>query len=331
MMSMINLESLKAGITSLAFTLLICCQVATADVNMAYLGSYGRNSLARAMYQRMLVDSQHKMNNHRYWYSVDTSQFPVDICNKFVQCQQDNETTQFLNNCYEKADWLFTQIRDSFVKSILSWFMTSTSINGLLGRGSMFVFSKAQLQRLLNIDINWREESMLDLGAGDGMVTAQMAIHFRTVYATEASHPMLKRLQQKGYRILDLNEWDDGSRTFDLIGCLNLLDRCDKPVSILHSMKKALSQNGRVIVAVVLPFEPYVELSTDGHRPTEVIHLQGQTFEEQVVSLVKDVFEPAGFELEHFTRLPYLCEGDMYHSFYVLDDAVFVLKHKETS
>lgn len=64
----------------------------------------------------------------------------------------------------------------------------------------------------------------------------------------------------------------------------------------------------------------------DDHIPTENIRLEGQSFEEQVTCLVRHVFEPAGFELERFTRLPYLCEGDLQQSFYVLDDAVFVLK-----
>lgn len=47
------------------------------------------------------------------------------------------------------------------------------------------------------------------------------------------------------------------------------------------------------------------------NKPTEKLNIQGETFEEQCVSLVKDVFEPAGFTLECFTRVPYLCEGDL--------------------
>lgn len=61
-------------------------------------------------------------------------------------------------------------------------------------------------------------------------------------------------------------------------------------------------------------------------RPSEYITLNGTTWEEQVDSLVKDVFEPSGFTVELFTRVPYLCEGDFYRDFYVLDDALFVLK-----
>lgn len=42
-----------------------------------------------------------------------------------------------------------------------------------------------------------------------------------------------------------------------------------------------------------------------------------------------EVFRKAGFEVEAVTRLPYLCEGDMYNDYYVLDDAVFVLRALE--
>lgn len=67
------------------------------------------------------------------------------------------------------------------------------------------------------------------------------------------------------------------------------------------------------------------------HIPTEHLQIAGGSFEEQVTSLVQSVFQPAGFEVEAFTRLPYLCEGDLNHSFYVLHDAVFVLRSSDGS
>lgn len=72
-------------------------------------------------------------------------------------------------------------------------------------------------------------------------------------------------------------------------------------------------------------------ISGASKQPTENINLKGRTFEDQCISLVRDVFEPAGFSLVRFTRVPYLCEGDLESSFYVLDDAVFVLKLNEKS
>ena len=56
--------------------------------------------------------------------------------------------------------------------------------------------------------------------------------------------------------------------------------------------------------------------------------LKGKTWEEQVASFINDIFIPAGYLVESFSRLPYLCEGDVYRDFYVLSDAVFVLRAK---
>ena len=61
-------------------------------------------------------------------------------------------------------------------------------------------------------------------------------------------------------------------------------------------------------------------------QPSELITVNGSSWEDQVHSLVEDVFEPSGFAVELFTRVPYLCEGDLYREFYFLNDALFVLK-----
>lgn len=61
-------------------------------------------------------------------------------------------------------------------------------------------------------------------------------------------------------------------------------------------------------------------------RPKEHLRVKGKTWEEQVTNLSNEVFQKVGFKVEAVTRLPYLCEGDMYNDYYVLDDAVFVLK-----
>ena len=60
--------------------------------------------------------------------------------------------------------------------------------------------------------------------------------------------------------------------------------------------------------------------------PSEIIALNGTTWEEQVASLIKGIFQPAGFIVEKFTKLPYLCEGDLYQDYYMLHDAVFILR-----
>lgn len=70
----------------------------------------------------------------------------------------------------------------------------------LLGRGSMFLFSSDQFRKLIGIDERWKGDSVLDLGAGDGQVTAVMAPYFNTVYTTEVSPVMGRILSNKGYK-----------------------------------------------------------------------------------------------------------------------------------
>jgi SAM-dependent methyltransferase len=206
-----------------------------------------------------------------------------------------------------------------------------------------------------------------------------------------------------------------------VISALNLLDRCDRPVTLLRQIKRALKPGGKLVIALVLPFRPYVEYNKD-NLPVEDLfdtparqmktvlkefeledqieqkqkeqeekeQKKRQELEEnetnyskkvvekeeilnssntcnaekeeenkednknscnknnndsyskksysppsppkmskvnkQIQMLVDDVFEPLGFELEKFTKLPYLCEGNIAQAFFYLHDYVFVFK-----
>ena len=46
-------------------------------------------------------------------------------------------------------------------------------------------------------------------------------------------------------------------------------------------------------------------------------------FEGQLEPAVRAI-EARGFQLQAWTRLPYLCEGDLQRSFYMLDDVVML-------
>lgn len=79
--------------------------------------------------------------------------------------------------------------------------------------------------------------------------------------------------------------------------------------------------------------KPLLCVSSGGRwqRPKEHLKVEGKTWEEQVTNLSREVFRRVGLEVEAVTRLPYLCEGDMYNDYYVLDDAVFVLRASDSS
>ena len=220
--------------------------------------------------------------------------------------------------------------------------MSTTSINGLLQRGSMFVFSMSQFQTLMNIQNNTKFDSLLDIGAGDGLTTEKMAPFFNSVYATEMSPTMQWRLGQKGFKVLDVFNWhrtienNEMYLKFDVISCLNLFDRCDKPITLIKEIKSALKQGGYLICALVLPFKPYVEYNKN-NKPTELFPFvsnnssasgfdENRIVSEQIIILIEQVFRPLGFELEKFSRLPYLCEGNLSQSFYYLIDYLFIFK-----
>jgi len=177
----------------------------------------------------------------------------------------------------------------------------------------------------MSIEDDWVGDSLLDLGAGDGKVTDVMASHFQRIYVTEIATQMQKQLIRKKYNLLGLTEWTH--HKFEVISCLNLLDRCDKPLTLLQNIRQSVKENGRVIVASVYPYSPYVEEnSSSNYKPSESLDITASSIEEQINLMVKNVFTPSGFELLTFSRVPYLCEGDLTTSFYILYDIVFVLQ-----
>lgn len=66
-------------------------------------------------------------------------------------------------------------------------------------------------------------------------------------------------------RVLGIDEWQHTGLQYDVISCLNLLDRCDDPLLLLRDIKRSLvPKTGRLILATVLPFQPYVEIGQLG-------------------------------------------------------------------
>lgn len=195
----------------------------------------------------------------------------------------------------------------------------------------MFVYSRSQFRNLLDFDTNRKEielTSLLDVGAGDGSVTERMSNLFRHVYVTEMSPIMRWRLSTRGFTVLDTNQW--GNETFDVITCLNVLDRCQKPLSLLKQIRQHLKPNGRLILSVVLPLRQYFEYN-DNHYPDEYLRIEGDQPEKQINYLLIHILQPLGYRLKKFTRLPYLCEGDLEKSYYFLSDYLFVLEINHVS
>ncbi|GAB6030663.1 hypothetical protein CHUAL_007519 [Chamberlinius hualienensis] len=292
-------------------------------------GPYLRSSLARAMYDRMQTDAAMIKFDKSAWYQCTNAELlsPI-LLNTFVQCHLDVSSQAFVDNCQQKSDWLFTQLFHSLAATMLGLFMTKTSINGLLNRGSMFVFSDKQFESLLGIGESWKGKYMLDIGAGDGKVTEVMAKYFEQTFVTEASPVMRRILSKKDYKVLGIDTWPDDQRKYDLISCLNVLDRCNTPITLLKlMMAKVNPDGGLILLAFVTPFQPYVEFGHNGtNLPIERMNVTGVKFEEQVNTFYENVLKPLNLEIVRWTKLPYLCEGNLHQSFYWLTDAVFIIR-----
>jgi len=285
-----------------------------------------RSTLVRNLVNKMAVEKELEDLDKRTWYSVNLDLISNhEIRSKFLQFHNDSETEAFISSSFEQSDWIFTQLWYNFAKSILSWFYCQTDINGMLSRGSMFVFSKEQFLKMSKLEPGVKLERMLDLGAGDGRPTQSMSCFFEETFATEVSAPMRKSLGQKGFQVLEIDNWAKPD-SFDLISALNLFDRCDKPLSIISEIQKSLKSGGFFLVALVLPFKPYVE-SVPSHKPSEKMNIAGETFEVQVEAAVT-MFEEVGFSLESWARVPYLCEGDLNRPLYHLNNALLMFRKR---
>ena len=254
------------------------------------------------------------------WYHINLDNFSAEIASKIQTHFCDDDTLEFIQS--SKNVSYGKHVFDSFMTIFLYPFFGATSRNGLLNRGIMFVASRELFTKLLSFSTTKRK--LLDIGAGDGNVTKNLATHFNDVYVTECSAPMRYRLQSKGYNLLEINDWQN--YCFDTVSCLNVLDRCDDPYKLLSDIYNNLKVNGGLLIlAIVLPYHGLVENANDWKPQPNPLKINGSSFEEQLSSLITDVLQPMGYELNIATKVPYLCSGDLNASYYSLNDALLSL------
>src|SRR6185295_6533304 len=111
---------------------------------------------------------------------------------------------------------------------------------------------------------------------------------------------------------------------FDVISLCNVIDRSDRPRSLLSAVAQRLAPGGLLLLATPLPYSPFVYAGAVTRDPTEKLKIESEPFEEAVVELWRNELAPLDLELRALTRLPYLSGGDAQYPAYVLDDAVLV-------
>ncbi|NXS93967.1 METL9 protein, partial [Jacana jacana] len=190
------------------------------------------------------------------WYVCNTEQLSESLQPIFVQSYLDQGTQIFLINSIEKSGWLFIQLYHSFVSSIFSLFMSRTSINGQFWvvsetlSGSECVLAHCKPRPISEQCRRWWRLS--------GNTNATEFSSFS--YSVKLNFTSTVSLSLSLFRVLGINEWQNVGFQYDVISCLNLLDRCDQPLTVLKDIRSVLEPTrGRVILALVLPFHPYVE------------------------------------------------------------------------
>nr|XP_012230521.1 PREDICTED: uncharacterized protein LOC105676884 isoform X3 [Linepithema humile] len=239
------------------------------SVNRSVRSYRPHGSLARVLYDKRKADEWLAAYEKRRWYRVDKNKIREDLLDLWIPLgagpnadQPDKAAEIFLVRSAERSDSLPLQAWHSLARSALSWFISRTSING----------------------------------------------------------------------VLNVERWHLEAGPFNVILCLNLLDRCDRPNTLLRLLRNSLAPGGRLVVALVLPFSPYVEVGERGnHKPSEYLPVRGSGLEAQIAGLIDRVFTPLGLRCLVWSKLPYLCEGDLGQSYYFLDDVIFVLETQPIS
>ena len=238
----------------------------------------------------------------------------------FTRLSLDQETADYLAASEGARHGLFM----TWVHRMMRGFLSDFDINGYLGTYPMHVLSTEQWRSVLP-RAGGRH---LDVGAGRGDATAKLAALFDETVVTETSFAMARRLRKLGYECIvgDIARRQDLDGQFDAVSLLNVLDRCDAPLSLLGVARRALKVGGLLVVALVLPYGPFVYDGGAARRPRERLAIQSRDFEFAAAEFVTTSLLPLGLEVVTLSRAPYLSGGDAQQPLYELDDLIVVCR-----
>lgn len=212
------------------------------------------------------------------------------------------------------------------VQRVMRRFDSDFEVNARLGMYSLHLAGTATFAALLGRRTG-QPGALLDVGAGTGEVTAELAPLFDRIVATETSPAMARRVAERVPRatshVVDLTG-GDSLGTFDVVALLNVLDRTARPRTLLERACAHLTPNGQLLLATPLPARPHVDVGGATADPDEDLGAEGDTFEAALASIVEGLLAP--LEVVRWTRLPYRSQGDADAPSYEHDDALLVLR-----
>lgn len=237
----------------------------------------------------------------------------------FLELPDDTARLDFVARARQRphSRWLTATHR------IVRSFISDYDANGLLGMYPMHLLSTAQWRSLLPSKGPGR---LLDVGAGDGGLTRELSPLFTSITTTETSRAMARRLRRLGYECL---QQDLAQSTlegqFDCVTCLNVVDRTPRPRQLITALAQLVAPSGALVIATPLPLRAFYYQGPRTLEPHERLSAPGPSWERAVGQFVAAIGPLlAGFELERWSKAPYLSWGDAQRELYALDDFVGV-------
>lgn len=253
-------------------------------------------------------------------YQIDTALLPPELRKVCYQFAPDTELETFVKDCREHPH----SGLDFLALSVLSSVLPAYEAHGVLGMYPMHLLSSLQWEAL--VPLRLRGGRLLDIGAGQGFVTEHAKNLFEEIVVTETAPSMVRRLRARGFDAHAADITEDPSffpaRSFSVVSILNVLDRCERPQTLLRNAQTLLANDGVLIISDPIPFAQQVR----SHRGKveEKIEIGQGTWEECLGSFYKEVIEPAGLVPIYVSRLPYIYKSSRAQPYVVLDDFVMV-------
>jgi hypothetical protein len=189
------------------------------------------------------IQEQYKLR-----YDCDVSKLSPAIAAKWIPLDFDEQSQQFVNNSLTNP-W---SGRWCSIRGQLAQWVGRYNADGVLNMSNMFVLSTTAWGKLLGQDAGAAKGRLIDVGAGDGRPTDQVrccattdahrvwlqaASFFDHVAVTEASGPLSWRLWWRGYatyRTISLRGSQLCDNSYDVVSCLNVLDRRDSSAALFY-------------------------------------------------------------------------------------------------
>ena len=185
-----------------------------------------------------------------------------------------------------------------------------------------------------------RYGSCLDIGAGSGDVSVVFKEHLglsRDEYhVTEIDSRMSKHLRKRGFTAFTVDSIDDkfaelsGRSRYDLVLCLNVLDRCFSLTRMVDECVKATAPGGTLILSLPLPLrqaQHRLGLAQENVWPPHFNRVGA--WEHAAAWFARYVLERHGgsqLTLKRLARAPYLSNGPASAPVNCLDTAVYVFE-----